>query len=456
MRPSQILVVDDEADIRGMVQEILTEEGYDVRVAGNAAEARAARAHGEPDLILLDIWMPDMDGISLLREWTRDGALGFPVVMMSGHGTVETAVEATRLGAVDFVEKPLSLAKLLRTVEQAVEGGKHKRGHRGGAPRPALEPVGKSRAMQTLRDQLRRLAPHEASVLLVGEAGSGRETLARYLHALGPRAAGPFVPVSLAGLQLRDILESLCGREGAESPGCFEQAKGGTLFLSDLADLKPEGQAALLGVLEQGAFTRVGSQTARTIDVRLICAAEPRIEIQLDQGQFRRDLYNRLAAVSVRVPPLREYREDVPELLRYYTDVLVDAQGLKYRRFSVAAQNRLRNYPWPGNLNELSNLVSRMLMLGETGEVTLEEVEAALAPVAGGGESLIQQDILAMPLREAREHFEKAYLEQQLQLCGGKVGKLAERVGMERTHLYRKLNSLGIDFRQLGADEADN
>jgi DNA-binding NtrC family response regulator len=457
MRASQILVVDDEADIRGMVQEILTEEGYEVRTAGNAAEARAARAHAEPDLILLDIWMPDMDGISLLREWTRDGALAFPVVMMSGHGTVETAVEATRLGAVDFVEKPLSLAKLLRTVELAVESGKNKRGRHAGKNRPALEPVGKSRAMQTLRDQLRRLAPHEASLMLVGEAGSGRETLARYLHALGPRSNGPFVPVSLAGLELRNILESLCGREGAESPGCFEQARGGTLFLADLADLHPEGQAALLGVIEQGAFTRVGSQTAHTIDVRILCAAEPRIETQLDQGLFRRDLYNRLAAVSVRVPALREYREDVPELLRYYTDLLVDSQGLKYRRFSVAAQNRLRNYPWPGNLSELSNMVGRMLMLGDASEVTLEEVESAIAPLTGGsGDSLIQQDILAMPLREAREHFEKAYLEQQLQLCGGKVGKLAERVGMERTHLYRKLNSLGIDFRQLGGEDGES
>jgi two-component system, NtrC family, nitrogen regulation response regulator NtrX len=302
---------------------------------------------------------------------------------------------------------------------------------------------------------LRRLAPHEASVMLVGEAGSGRETLARYLHAIGPRSGGPFVPVSLAGLQLRDMLESLCGREGAESPGCFEQAKGGTLFLGDLSDLHGEGQAALLGVIEQGAFTRVGSQTAHTIDVRLLSAAEPRIESQLDQGLFRRDLYNRLAAVQVRVPALREYREDVPDLLRYYTDTLVDSQGLKYRRFSVAAQNRLRNYPWPGNLSELSNLVGRVLMLGEGGEVSLEEVEQAVAPVSGGGESLIQQDILAMPLREAREHFEKAYLEQQLQLCGGKVGKLAERVGMERTHLYRKLNSLGIDFRQLGGEDGE-
>ncbi|HEV2112017.1 MAG TPA: sigma-54 dependent transcriptional regulator [Gammaproteobacteria bacterium] len=456
MRASQILVVDDEADIRGMVQEILTEEGYEVRVAGNAAEARAARAQGDPDLMLLDIWMPDMDGISLLREWTRDGALAFPVVMMSGHGTVETAVEATRLGAVDFVEKPLSLAKLLRTVEQAVESGRENRAKHGLRGRPLLEPVGKSRQMQALRDQLRRLAPHEAAVMLVGEPGSGRETLARYLHALSPRAAGPFVNVSLAGLGLRDVLESLCGREGGESPGCFEQARGGTLFLSDLSDMPAEVQAALLGVLEQGAYTRVGSQTARTLDVRIVSAAEPRIEMQLDQALFRRDLYTRLAAVALRVPSLREYREDVPELLRYYTDLLVDQHGLAYRRFSVAAQNRLRNYPWPGNVRELQNLVQRVLMLGVEGEVTLEEVEAAIAPLAAGeGEALVQQDILAMPLREAREHFERAYLEQQLQLCGGKVGKLAERVGMERTHLYRKLNSLGIDFRQLGGDEGE-
>ncbi|MFI4921721.1 MAG: sigma-54-dependent transcriptional regulator, partial [Gammaproteobacteria bacterium] len=191
MRASQILVVDDEADIRGMVQEILTDEGYEVRVAGNAAEARAARAQGDPDLMLLDIWMPDMDGISLLREWTRDGALAFPVVMMSGHGTVETAVEATRLGAVDFVEKPLSLAKLLRTVEQAVEAGRESRAKHGQRGHPLLEPVGKSRQMQALRDQLRRLAPYDAAVMLVVETGSGRETLARYLHALSGRAAGP-------------------------------------------------------------------------------------------------------------------------------------------------------------------------------------------------------------------------------------------------------------------------
>ena len=454
MRASQILVVDDEADIRGMVQEILTEEGYEVRTAGNAAEARAARAQGDPDLMLLDIWMPDIDGISLLREWTRDGSLSFPVVMMSGHGTVETAVEATRLGAVDFVEKPLSLAKLLRTVEHAIDTGRQARAKRtsrlAGAP---LEPLGKSRLMQALRDQIRRLAPHEASVMLVGESGSGRETLARHLHALSARAAGPFVAVSLAGLSLQNAVAALCGREGGDK-GYLEQARGGTMFLGELSDMPAEVQVVLLGVLEQGAFTPVGGSASRSLDARLVSSAEPRIEAQLEQGLFRRDLYTRLAAVTVRVPPLREYREDVPELLRYYTDMLVDAQNLKYRRISVAAQNRLRNYPWPGNVLELRNLVQRLLTLGGEDEVSLEEVEAAIAPLATDqGESFIKQDLLGMPLREAREHFERAYLEQQLMLCGGKVGKLAERVGMERTHLYRKLNSLGIDFRQLGGDD---
>jgi len=454
MRASQILVVDDEADIRGMVQEILTEEGYEVRTAGNAAEARAARAQGDPDLMLLDIWMPDIDGISLLREWTRDGSLAFPVVMMSGHGTVETAVEATRLGAVDFVEKPLSLAKLLRTVEHAIDGGKQARAKRGARPSASpLEPVGKSRLMQALRDQIRRLAPHEASVMMVGESGSGRETLARHLHALSSRSGGPFVSVPLASFVLQDAVAALCGREGG-GPGYLEQARGGTLFLSDLTDMPAEVQLAVLGILEQGSFTPAGGQASRNLDARLVSAAEPRVETQLEQGLFRRDLYTRLAAVTVRVPPLREYREDVPELLRYYTDMLVDAENLKYRRFSVAAQNRLRNYPWPGNVRELQNLVQRLLMLGGGDEISLEEVESTIAPLGGNqGESFVKQDLLGMPLREAREHFERAYLEQQLMLCGGKVGKLAERVGMERTHLYRKLNSLGIDFRQLGGDE---
>ncbi|HET7922872.1 MAG TPA: sigma-54 dependent transcriptional regulator [Gammaproteobacteria bacterium] len=457
MKASQILVVDDEADIRGMVQEILSEEGYRVRVAGNAAEARAARDRGDPDLVLLDIWMPDMDGISLLKEWTREGPLAFPVVMMSGHGTVDTAIEATRLGALDFVEKPLSLAKLLRVVEHAIEVGhraREQRVPRGGGT--LFEPVGKSRQIQALRDQCRRIAPYDAAVMLVGEPGSGRKLLARYIHGLSARGAGPFLELSLAGLPDGEAAARLFGTEhdGRIEPGILEQANRGSLFLNELTDMQPQVQQLLLSTLEQGRYTRVGGQTAHTLDVRFMSAALPEIEARLGDGGFRRDLYLRLENTVVRVPPLREYREDVPELLRYYTDMMVDAQGLKYRRFSVAAQNRLRNYPWPGNVRELKSLIRRFLMLNQEREISLEEVEHELAPFSSS-EPLVKQDLLAMPLREAREQFEKAYLEQQLQLCGGKVGKLAERVGMERTHLYRKLNSLGIDFRASGADDAE-
>ncbi|HVC37917.1 MAG TPA: sigma-54 dependent transcriptional regulator [Gammaproteobacteria bacterium] len=458
MRASQILVVDDEADIRDMVREILTEEGYEVRVAGNAAEARAAHAQHDLDLVLLDIWMPDMDGISLLKEWSRETPLSFPVVMMSGHGTVETAIEATKLGALDFVEKPLSLAKLLRTVGHAIEVGRQARVQRAGSgSQSSLDPMGKSRSMQILRNQCRRVAPHESAVLLVGEPGTGRESIARHIHAISPRAAGPFVNVVLTNLSADETEIKFLGREqeGRIEPGWLDEVREGTLFVNDLTDMLPEVQSLLLKVLEQGRYTRVGGNTSQTLNVRLLSSARPEIENRVANGRFRGDLYARLAAVAVRVPPLREYREDVPELLRYYTDALSDSDDLKYRRFSVAAQNRLRNYPWPGNLQELRNLVQRCLMLGDESEVSLEEVESALVPYSAD-EPLVKQDLLAMPLREAREHFERAYLQQQLQLCGGKVGKLAERVGMERTHLYRKLNSLGIDFRTLGGDETES
>lgn len=455
MRASQILVVDDEADIRAMVQEILTEEGYEVKVAGSAAEARSARRQGEPDLVLLDIWMPDMDGISLLREWTREQRLPFPVVMLSGHGTVDTAMEATRLGALDFVEKPLSLAKLLRTVEQAIAGGREARNAPAAHGQPAsLEPLGRSRVMQRLREQCRRAAGQDSPVLLLGEAGSGRESAARYMHALSAQSAGPFVSAGLTGVPQAELEMRWLGREhvGQVEPGWLDAAHEGTLFLNELTGMPPAVQELLYNVLQQGGYTRVGGQTANRLEMRLMASAEPTIEHQLAGGRFRRDLYEHVSSVVIQVPPLRSYLEDVPELLRYYSDALADSERLEYRRFSVAAQNRLRNYPWPGNLAELRNLVRRLLVLGEDREVSLDELETALAPYSADG-PLVKQDLLALPLREAREHFERAYLEQQLQLCGGKVGKLAERVGMERTHLYRKLNSLGIDFRNLADDD---
>jgi two-component system, NtrC family, nitrogen regulation response regulator NtrX len=453
MSAPRILVVDDESDIRSTLKEVLTDEGHEVDLAADAAQARAARGRHEPDLVLLDIWMPDTDGITLLREWSSAGAPSCPVVMMSGHGTVETAVEATRLGAFDFVEKPLSLAKLLRVVERALEAGRRKRLATRALVQPLVAPVGKSRLMQQLREQLQQVASRDASVLLLGEPGTGREAFARYLHSLGPRADKPFVIVAGGALDERNAASRLHGfeRDGGE-PGLYEQANGGTLYLGGLEDFAPAVQRLLLADLDAGSYLRVDGRQPLQIDARLVSAAQPGFEVRTDGEPFRRDLLAHLNLIALRVPPLRDYTEDVSELLRYYVDRLVDEERLAFRRFGVAAQNRLRNYPWPGNIRELKNLVHRLLLLGGDEEIRLDEIERELATQLPQDEPLVKQDLLALPLREAREAFERAYLQQQLLLCNGKVGQLAKRVGMERTHLYRKLRSLGVDFRQTTDD----
>jgi two-component system, NtrC family, nitrogen regulation response regulator NtrX len=453
MTASRILVVDDEADIRGLLKEILSEEGYDVEIAADASQARSSRAAQVPDLVLLDIWMPDTDGISLLREWSATDGYDCPVVMMSGHGTVETAVEATRLGAFDFVEKPLSLTKLLRTVERALDAGRRKRLSARSQASALAVPIGKAKSTQMLREQVQQAAGSSSPVLLTGELGSGREAYARYLHSLSGRTAKPFFIVVAASLGI-DPAVALFGseRDGKIEPGAFDQAAGGSLYLSGLEDLNSDAQRALVGAIEQNAYTRVGGRQRVPLNVRWISSAQEGYESDASREPLRRDLLAHLNVITLRVPPLRDYAEDVPDLLRYYVDRLVDDQHLPLRRFSVAAQNRLRNYPWPGNVGELKNLVQRVLILGTGEEIRLEEIERELAVKLGVDEPLVKQDLLALPLREAREQFERAYLQQQLLLCNGKVGQLAKRVGMERTHLYRKLRALGVDFRQLGDD----
>lgn len=455
MSNPHVLVVDDEVDIRALIQDILTDEGYGVSVAADAAEARLARSKRKFDLILLDIWMPDTDGITLLREWSEGGDLNCPVVIMSGHGTVDAAVEATRLGAFDFVEKPLSLAKLLRTVEGALESvGKQSRAASSLLP-SLLAPVGRSAAMKALRERVQHYASHDGSVLISGEPGTGRGAFARYMHALGRRADEPLTSLTAASVSEANVEEQLLGREhgGEITAGIFERASGGTLVVDELADLSPAAQKILLGVLEDGRLTRVGGSQAVKVDARIVATVSADFEAQIEKGALRRDLVAALSVLSLRVPPLREYSEDVPELLAHYVDKLVDAEGLTFRRFSVAAQNRLRNYPWPDNVRELKHMVRRLLLSGRSDDISLDEVEleiSAISPIVG---SLVKQDLLALPLREAREHFERSYLQQQLVLCEGKVGQLAKRVGMERTHLYRKLRSLGVDFKSVGSDD---
>ena len=453
MSGPHILVVDDEADIRGLLKEILSEEGYEVDVAANAAQARASRARQVPDLVLLDIWMPDVDGITLLREWSAAVTDGCPVVMMSGHGTVETAVEATRLGAFDFVEKPLSLAKLLRTVERALDAGRRHRQSARLLGSPLAVPLGKSKLMQQLRAEAQQIAANPSAVLLIGEPGSGREAFARYLHERGPRASAPFVALIASSLRDADAEARLFGREeGEKTPGALEEAANGTLFIHEIEDLPLGVQRLLVGVFESGQFTRLGGGEPISFRARVLSSAQPGIEQRAGNEGLRRDLLAHLNVLIMRVPPLREYAEDVPDLLRHQVDRLVDSDGLSFRRFSVAAQNRLRNYPWPDNVRELRHLVHRLLIHGGPEEIRLEEIERELAVQTPPDEPLVKQDLLALPLREAREQFERAYLQQQLLLCNGKVGQLAKRVGMERTHLYRKLRSLGVDFRNISED----
>lgn len=450
----RILVVDDETDIRILLQEILEDEGYSVQVAKDGNSARTLLDNGPVDLILLDIWMPDVDGITLLKEWAENGPLPTPVIMMSGHGTVETAVEATRLGAYDFIEKPLSLAKLLLTVEHALQNQKQQ-------PQPEAksssylipEPVGKSVLMQDLREQVRHVAKHETPVLLKGEAGSGINVIAHYLHSNG-NLDGSFRELNIGSLQPTLIGRELFGYEedGQAYPGILEQVGKGTLLLNDIDALDSTSQAKLSSAIENKYFTRIDGKTPINLQTRLISASHHNLSELVTQKKFRNDLYYRINVLPINLPPLRDHREDVPELLNYYVALFVEQEKLPYRKFNMAAQNRLRNYYWPGNIRELMNLVQRLLITGSDEEIGLNEVD----------NSLNQQQAIQVhsslpidydrPLREARDLFERTYFEHQLRKTNGSVGKVAQISGIERTHLYRKLRALGIDPKNISAE----
>ncbi|MDD3517369.1 MAG: sigma-54 dependent transcriptional regulator [Chromatiales bacterium] len=452
-----ILVVDDEPAIRNLVQEILEDEGYEVATAGGVAETRSLMRERRPDLILLDIWMPDGDGITLLKEWQEAGGLPCPVIMMSGHGTVETAVEATRLGAYDFLEKPLSMAKLILTTKRALEADELAReniGLRRQAVR-VVYPEGSGRAMQALREQAKRIARHDTWVLISGESGVGKQTFARYLHSLSQRRDQPFVEVAVASLAGDDSALELFGREQGERirHGLLEQASGGVLFLDEVADMDMQAQGRLFSALENRSVTRIGGTERVPIDVRVFAATQHDLGAEVRAGNFREDLYYRLAVVPITIPPLRDRPEDVPELLAYYVDLLNAQEGLPYRRFTTAAVNRLRQHAWPGNVRELRNLVQRLLILGNDVDIGVDEVEAALAGRSSREPEDVHDSVLMdMPLREAREQFERQYLLHQLERVDGSMTRLSERVGLERTHLYRKLKMLGIDPRRIRAE----
>ena len=449
MPEAQILVVDDEPDICELISEILADEGYSVASAKNGEAARVAYANNKPDLVLLDIWMPDIDGITLLKEWSSTGSLACPVVMMSGHGTLETAVEATRLGAFDFIQKPLSLAKLLATVKQALESGSGI-AHAVRTPAESMytEPLGSSAQMQLLRQKAEQAAAHNSPVLITGEAGSGKEALAAYIHTLGSRD-GDLVILDHCQLSGSNARQYLFGSSDKDhpGPGVLTQARNGTLFIPEFQQLSSDAQELLSMALESGRFQAEGGGDASEISCRIIAGAPDGLEQLVHDGSVSKQLYYQLNVLPLHMPSLRERPEDVPALVRFYADWFPNQDGLPYRQFSISALNRLRNHSWPGNIRELRNLVQRLLILGGDGEVNVDEVEDSLRQNASGisASPAARPGSFDLPLREAREQFEREYLRYQLRKAGGSVGKLSESVGMERTHLYRKLRALGID-----------
>ena len=451
MSQESILVVDDEPDIRNLVQEILVDEGYNVSVAENTKVARKHANSKQPDLVLLDIWMPDEDGISLLKDWQSTGSLQCPVVMMSGHGTVETAVEATRLGAYDFIEKPLTMAKLLVSVKRALEAADQVEAN---TTKDGLveAPIGTSLPIQSLRDQAKKLAAHDNVLFIKGEAGVGKKAYANFVHTLGERKNKRFVALNEENFNSREAAKQLFGSEedGVIIPGVFELSKGGTVYINDVAKINPHGQKLLLRLLQKKQYNRIGGSTAQKFDARVMVATSQNLQAEVKANRFDDELYFLLNVVPVRVPALREHLQDIPELLRYYIDFYCSKGNYPYRNFAIAAQNRLLHYTWPGNVRELKNLVQRLLILSSADEVSAEEVEQALEEQSteSQSESIDYEKLYKLPLREARESFERSYFLYQLKQVDGNISKLSERVGLERTHLYRKLRALGINTKE--------
>lgn len=422
MNTNQILIVDDEAGIRELLREILEDEGYHVRLAQNATEARAARTQGRPEMVLLDIWMPDTDGISLLKEWASAGLLTMPVVMMSGHGTIDTAVEATRIGAFDFLEKPIALQKLLATVKRAL-----KRGEAEFHSDIGLTRLGKGALVSELKTRLEQVANLASPVLLLGEKGAGAEWCARFLN----RAHTPFIaPETSAWL--------------SEDPAAMlSQARDGVLFISDIASLNRQEQKGLMFIL--GKLDKA--------NVRLICAANEPLPALVGQGVFDDALFLALSGLTLSVPALREHREDIPELANRMLAQYVETQEAPQRHFGVGALNALRNENWPGNLPQLANIVKTLALTSLNEEISAQDVSRVLAQFAPAETPPVMPGIpLDIPLREARDMFERAYFEHQIAKAGGNMSRVAENVGLERTHLYRKLKQLGLKFSRKAED----
>jgi len=451
-----ILIVDDEADIRMLIGGVLKDEGYATREAADSTEALAAIHGRQPTLVILDIWLQgsELDGIAILRQ-LRTEMPSVPVVMISGHGTIETAVEAIKIGAYDFIEKPFKADRLLLLVARAIEAAQLRRENaelrlRAGGE---LNLVGASPAVNQLRQQIERVAPTGSRVLISGAPGSGKEVVGRLLHARSRRSQGPFVPVNCATMRPDRLEIELFGSEAANNGearkiGTFERAHGGTLFLDEVADMPLETQGKIVRALQEQTFERVGGSRRVEVDVRVVASSNRDLSAEIAGGRFREDLFYRLNVVPIRVPPLRERREDIPLLARHFMARGAAAARIQPREFGEDALAALQAYTWPGNVRQLRNVVDWLLIMapGDAGESVhadmLPNEITAIAPTVVKWDK--GSEIMTLPLRDAREVFEREYLLAQVTRFGGKISRTAAFVGMERSALHRKLKSLGV------------
>jgi DNA-binding NtrC family response regulator len=448
-----ILVVDDEPDIRNILHDILHDEGYEISLAENAEQARIRFRENQPDLVLLDIWMPKEDGISVLKGWVENSQLGdTPVVMISGHGTVENAVEAVKLGAYDFLEKPLSTGKLLLSVERGLENAslRQENKHLKSRLRYDSPMISNSDSSRELLRHIQLLGPTDSWVFITGESGTGKHLVARKIHENSPRSGAEFVELNLAAMPSEAVSKALFGSEtdGKVLAGSFEQAKGGTLFINEVLGLNLETQNKLYSALQERQFLRLDGAEYIELDVRVIVTTSGNPQQAVNEGQFREDLYYHLNVIPIQVPSLRQRRKDLPELITLFVDDMVTKNQLQTPQLSKAAIAKLCDYDWPGNVRQLQNIIQRLLILNGGTEIEETHVTAAL-----GGDINMQTQNSEMPdyfegdMRQAKEHFERAYLTYHLGVVEGNVSALAKKVGLERTHLYRKLKSLDISAR---------
>ena len=448
---SDILIVDDERDIRELISDILEDEGYPTRLAGTSDEAMAAINAEPPALMILDIWLKDsdMDGIDILKATKRDNP-DVPVVIISGHGNVEIAVAAIKQGAYDFIEKPFNIDQLLVVIRRAMETSRLRRENVTLKRRDttSTEMLGSSAAFRGLVSHLDKVTKSNGRVMLTGPAGSGKEVAARYIHANSNRASAPFVTVNCAGVEPDRMEEMLFGREGADrgvEPGLLEQAHGGVIYFDEVADMPLGTQSKILRVLVDQQFTRVGGNDKVRVDLRVISSTNKNLEAAIAAETFRQELFHRLNVVPISVPSLEERREDIPELARHFIGECHSTQGLPQRPLSDDAVALMQTMVWPGNVRQLKNLVERVLILGDgTGPIEARELPGEEDRNEEEGRVVLSSALATLPLREAREAFEREYLLTQINRFGGNISRTANFVGMERSALHRKLKSLGV------------